>query len=346
MFYGWVMVAVAFVTQFVSAGVIYYTFGIALTEWTEEFDAGRLGVSGIHFVMPWAGAAMAPLVGRLAGNGHLRWLIPAGAAAAGLGFCAISQASALWQLYVVYPVLMAYAAGTLSGVGASTLVVNWFARARGTALGLSQIGASLGGVVMAPVTVALFREHGWRSVYLGFGLVILALVPLLAWLIVGRPADRGLAPDGGAAPPASSSASNEHGGPVRPPVAVVGAGRALLRDRNLWLISFVAGTGFMLSSAVVTHLVAMATDAGIEPLRASRLLAILAMVAAAGKILFGRLADRAGERAAYAVAISLEVAALGGILLLPTSLVLEGVIAVFGLGIGGNLSLSTALLAR
>ena len=66
MFYGWVMVAVAFVTQFISSGVIFYTFGIALKEWTVEFDAGRLGVSGIHFVMPWAGAAIAPFVGRLA----------------------------------------------------------------------------------------------------------------------------------------------------------------------------------------------------------------------------------------------------------------------------------------
>ena len=143
MFYGWVMVAVAFVTQFISSGVIFYTFGIALKEWTVEFDAGRFGVSGIHFVLPWAGAAMAPFVGRLASAGHLRLLIPAGAVAAGLGFCAISQATSLWQLYVVYPLLMAYAAGTLSGVGASTLVVNWFSRTRATALGISQIGASV-----------------------------------------------------------------------------------------------------------------------------------------------------------------------------------------------------------
>ena len=102
----------------------------------------------------------------------------------------------------------------------------------------------------------------------------------------------------------------------------------------------------MLSSVVVTHLVAMATDAGVEPLRASRLLAIMATVAAFGKVVFGRLADRAGERTAYAVSIVLEMIALGGILLLPTSLALEGITAVLGLGIGGNLPLSAALIAR
>ncbi|MBK7952432.1 MAG: MFS transporter [Deltaproteobacteria bacterium] len=342
MFYGWIMVAVAFVTQFISSGIIFYTFGIALKEWTVEFDAGRLGVSGIHFVLPWAGAAIAPFVGRLASAGHLRVLIPAGAVAAGLGFCAISQATSLWQLYVVYPLLMAYAAGTLSGVGASTLVVNWFSRTRATALGISQIGASVGGMIMAPLTVSLFGAHGWRDVYLGFGLVILAIAPLLAWLIVGRPADRGLHPDGVAAP--APSASPGASAPLAPQPAF--RTRAALRETNIWLIAFITGVGFMLSSVVVTHLVAMATDAGVEPLRASRLLAIMATVAAFGKIAFGRLADRAGERTAYAVSIVLEVVALGGILLLPTSLALEGITAILGLGIGGNLPLSAALVAR
>ena len=343
MFYGWVMVAVAFVTQFVSSGVIFYTFGVALKEWTVEFESGRFGVSGIHFVLPWAGAAIAPFVGRLASAGHLRVLIPAGAAAAGLGFCAISQATSLWQLYVVYPLLMAYAAGTLSGVGASTLVVNWFSKTRATALGVSQIGASFGGMVMAPLTVSLFAAHGWRDVYLGFGIVILALAPLLAWLIVGRPADRGLHPDGVAAPAAATPAARATApGSTHAPSSA----RASLRNTNLWLISFITGVGFMLSSVVVTHLVAMATDAGVEPLRATRLLSIMATVAALGKIVFGRLADRAGERTAYAVSIVLEMIALGGILLLPTSLALEGITAVLGLGIGGNLPLSAALIAR
>jgi cyanate permease len=42
----------------------------------------------------------------------------------------------------------------------------------------------------------------------------------------------------------------------------------------------------------------------------------------------------------------LEMIALCGILLLPTSLALEGITAVLGLGIGGNLPLSAALIAR
>lgn len=341
MFYGWIMVGVAFVTQFISAGVIFYTFGVALKQWTVEFDAGRLGVSGIHFVMPWAGAAMAPVIGSLAGAGRLRLLIPTGAVCAGLGFCAISQATALWQLYVVYPLLMAFAAGTLSGVGGSTLVVNWFARTRATALGISQIGASVGGMIMAPLTASLFAEHGWRDVYLGFGIAILAVAPVLAWLIVGRPQDRGLEPDGVPVPSMASPAAARVAAHPTPPDS-----RAALRDPNLWRIAFVTGVGMALSSVIVTHLVAMATDSGIEAGRASRLLSLMAMIAAFGKLVFGRLADRAGERFAYGVAIVLEIVAFVGLMILPTNLLLEGTIVILGLGIGANLPLSAALLAR
>ena len=337
MFYGWVVVAVAFVTQFISAGFIFYTFGIALKDFTVDFDSGRFGVSGIHFVMPWAGALMAPLLGRLASTGHLRPLITAGAVCAGLGFCAISQATELWHLYVVYPLLMAFAAGTLSGVGASTLVVNWFARTRATALGISQIGASAGGMIMAPLTVSLFAEHGWRTVYLGYGIAILVIAPFLAWVTVGRPEDRGMHPDGVPAPASSTARPDPH---------AAGNARAALREPNLWLIAFVTGVGFMLSSVVVTHLVAMATDAGVAPLRASRLLTLMATGALVGKIVFGRLADRSGERTAYAIAIAIEMVALVGILLLPTGWMLEGVTLLLGLGVGGNLPLSSALLAR
>ena len=165
----------------------------------------------------------------------------------------------------------------------------------------------------------------------------------------------GLAPDGEAlatgtaAPHGTTTPTTNTAAAARKTTETGGAQggpRAALRDRNLWRIAFITGVGFMLSSVVVTHLVAMATDAGIEPLRASRLLAIMATVAAFGKVVFGRLADRAGERTAYAVSIALEVVALGGILLLPTSLALEGITAILGLGIGGNLPLSAALIAR
>lgn len=337
MFYGWVVVAVAFAAQFIASGLVFYTFGVALKDLAADFGSGRLGISGIHLVMPWTGALMAPIVGRLAGSGHGRALLTSGAVATGVGFCLASQASELWQLYVIYPVLMAYGANTLSGVGASTLIVNWFSKRRATALGISQIGASAGGMIMGPAAAVLFVAHGWRDVYLAFGIGVLASAPFVAWLTVDRPEQRGLWPDGDTAP-------SESAGSVAPPRAF--ETRTALRELNLWLIAFITGVGFMVSGAVVTHLVPLATDRGLDPMQASGLLSIMAAAALAGKLLFGFLADRWGERSAYALSITLEALGLVGLMLVPSSALLFGVMALFGLGIGGNLPLSAALLAR
>jgi MFS family permease len=336
-FYGWVVVGVAFVAQFIAAGLVFYTFGVALKDLAADFGSGRFGISGIHLVMPWTGAVMAPFVGRLAGAGHLRPLLIAGALSIGLGFVLVARATELWQLYLIYPVLMAFGANTLSGVGASALVVNWFSRRRATALAVSQIGASAGGMLMGPVAASLFADFGWRNTYLGFGIAVLALAPIIGWLTVGRPEERGLRPDNDPAPDDAESAAT--------PAAEFET-RTALRDPNLWLIAYIAGMGFMLSSAVVTHIVALATDQGMDVVQASGLLSILAMGALAGKPLFGLLSDRFGERGAYALAIALEVLGLAGLTTAPGGSALLAVVVVFGLGIGGNLPLSSALLAR
>ena len=95
MFYGWVVVGGAFAAQFIAAGLVFYTFGVALTALAEDFGSGRLGISGIHLVMPWTGALIAPVVGRLAGAGHLRALFASGGVAIGAGFLLAASATEL-----------------------------------------------------------------------------------------------------------------------------------------------------------------------------------------------------------------------------------------------------------
>ena len=236
----------------------------------------------------------------------------------------------------VYRVLLAFGRICLSGVGSQTLVVKWFTQRRATGLGLSLIGASAGGMVMGPLAAALFAEHGWRDVYLGFGLVVLFTAPLLGWLAVGRPEERGLR--------AYGEETENEGAATPPPQAL--SPREAIRQPNLWLLAFIAGVGSMLSSAMVTHIVAFATDRGLQAIEASGLLSVMALGALAGKLVFGFLADRFGERPAYGLALSIESLGLLALMALPAGATLYAVMLFFGLGVGGNLPLSAALLTR
>ncbi|MCH2170619.1 MFS transporter [Myxococcota bacterium] len=338
MFYGWVIVAVSFLTQFLISGCVFYVFGVVLKELVEEFGGGRFGVSGILMVMPWVGALIAPFVGRMAGQGHLRMLITVGTLATGVGLLWSTRATDLWQLYAIFSTLIVLGANTMSGVCSSALVVNWFTRRRALAVGISQIGASAGGMVMGPVAALLLEDLDWRELYAFFGWMMLACVPLVWWLTVGRPEDRGLAPDG--------AAISDEGSDSPPSPTPVFDTRAALRNRNLWLIAFVTGSGFMISSSVVAHSVALATDAGLDALSASWLLSLIAAGAVLGKLVFGELADRAGERPAFYISLVLQIAGLLGVTELKGEVSLFLSMAVLGLGIGGVLPLSAVLLAR
>ena len=138
--------------------------------------------------------------------------------------------TALWQLYVIYSVLMAFATNCMSGVGSQTLVVNWFSQRRATALGISQMGASFGGMVLGPLAAVLFADHGWRNVYLGFGIATLALAPVLAWLTVGRPEEHGERPYGFEPSATGSPGSVGSSSPVL-------TARDAVRLPTLWLLA-------------------------------------------------------------------------------------------------------------
>jgi predicted MFS family arabinose efflux permease len=338
-FYGWTIVGITFATQFVAMGCIFYCFSVVLKPLAVEFGGGgRFGVTLIPVALSLAGAFTAPVIGRLVARGSIRNIMTVGCMAVGVGFLALSQATELWQLYLVYGTLFAIGFGTMANIATSALVVNWFARRRSTALGISQIGTSSSGIVLVPVAAWLLANWGWRGAFAAFGGAALCLAPAVWLLVVGHPEERGLLPDDD---PSSSEAA-PHAGPA----ANLLTTREALREWNLWVISLVCGLLFMVATALITHVVAFATDAGFSEMRAAYVLSAIAGGAAAGKLVFGWLADRTSERISLATAIALQIVALIAMMNVAGYGALVTVALVFGLGLGATLPLVSALLAR
>ena len=341
-FYGWVTVGVAFVTQFVTNGFVFYSFAVMLTSLADEFSSGsRAPILGVQLAMGVSGIAMAPFIGRMVGRGWIRQLMTAGTVATGLGLLAVAHAPGLWQIAALFGTLLAFGGNTMAGLTATTIVVNWFDRRRATALGVSQLGASLGGMVMAPVVAALVAARGWRGAYEVLGFAVLCLVPAVWALAVGRPEDRDLLPDG------------EAHDPERPPAAPGAAGEPTpfrtadgLREPNLWLISVATGLAFMATTALINHIVAFGQDAGFGTAEAALLASVLSAGAALGKLVFGWLCDRMGARPAFIVSLACQ--ALGFVTLVQVSgyRVTLAVVLATGVALGGTLPLSSALLAQ
>ena len=339
MFYGWIIVALAFVSLFVTVGTLAQCSPAFMIPFTEEFGIGRAQAALNTVMMSVGGVAITPLVGRAVGTFPIRNVMLAGAAALALGFLAMSLATAWWMVLAVFGVVGSFAVSAIS-ISCNTLVVNWFERRRAIALGIALFGMSISGAVLTPLATWSIQSWGWRATYQGFGGLGLALIPLLALLVVDRPSDRGVAPDGDEAP-----ARRPEAGPD-PADAPLSSTRELLSSGSLWLIAAACGLIFFGSTGLVNHGVAFATDRGIDPMRAAGVVSGFFVGGASGKLFFGWLADRLGERGALAVAQACCATALLSLLAVSGFGPLSAATVLYGFGMGGVAPLQSALLAR
>ncbi len=338
MFYGWRMVGVAFTSQFIASAIGFYGLARLLDPLAVEFTGGdRTGIALLSAAMSLPGILVGPLIGRAIGRFTLRNVMAVAALVLALGFLGASRSHALWQLMLVYAVALPIGLAALSGVGPNALVANWFARKRPMALGISQFGLSIAGAVSPFFISWTLAEGGWRLTYTAFASIALFTAPFLWLAITNHPAERDLHTDG-------DVLDDDH---VPEPVPAPITMREALATRELWLVGIAGGLCFCGTTAMLQNLHAFSTDAGFDAAQGDSVLAALAFGAALGKLLFGWLGVRVGERAAFVIASTSQAACLAALLVATASFaLLVSVAFVFGLALGGVMPAMTALPAR
>jgi MFS family permease len=141
-FYGWVVVAVAFVTM--AVGVNTRTaFSLLFPPILAEFgwDRGRTAASfSIGFI---AVIGYAPMIGVLMDRFGPRLVIPLGAVLVSTGMILATFVTQPWHLDLTLGVVVVGGTVFLSYIGHSLFLPYWFARRRGPALGTAFAGVGL-----------------------------------------------------------------------------------------------------------------------------------------------------------------------------------------------------------
>ena len=333
---GWMVVAFTAIVQFVGVGIAYYSFGVYLAPLAEALDENRFTISLALSIQTLLMAALGPLVGRLLSVYSVKLLMMAGVGFLVTGLLVASQANSLWQLYLGFGVLVAMGSILIGNLPCAMILANWFVRNRGTAMGISQFGLTVSGVVLVPLAAFLVETYGWRTSFLCFAAgAPLLLIPLIWKLAIRAPEDVGLHPDGASKP--------------LPPAPDTGESWTFMnaiREPDIWLISLIAGPCYMAIAAVVIALPSHGTDLGFTAMQASTVVLVTTLFGAVAKPLAGILADRMAKRAVVALAIALQVAAICILLIADTLLLLYVAGAIFGLGYGGIAPLWSLLLAE
>jgi MFS family permease len=281
-FYGWRVVAAAFMVLFTAYGA-QYSFGVFFAALLDEFGWSRAGLAGVFSLYAFAYSVFAFPAGRLTDRWGPRAVITAGGVFLGVALAAMATVSALWQPYVLYGVVAAIGMGT-AYVPCSGTVVKWFARRRGLAVGLAGSGGSVGTFALPPFAQWLVSAVGWRAAYVVFGAAVLATLAGVARVMRRDPESMGLHPDGADAPPS---------------VAVTGVPLAgALRAPALWLLGIALMATWIPVFVPLVHLVSLARDLGHGPATGAWLVSALGAGAVVGRITMGPISDRIGRRAA------------------------------------------------
>jgi len=319
LYHGWIIVGGAFVVLLLAYGT-QYAFGVFFVALLAEFHWSRASLSGAFSLYTLVYSAFGLVAGRLTDRWGPRIVIASGGVLLGAGLAGMSAVTALWEPYVLY--------GTVAALGMSTAyvpcnatVVRWFVRRRGLAVGVASAGGSVGTFVLPPVAHWLVSALGWRRAYLVFGAAIFLALTGVACMMRRDPESLGLHPDGAA--------------PATPAGALGGwTVREAVRLREFWMLFSVFGLTWTAIFIPLVHLVPLARDLGIEPLRAATLVSALGIAAVAGRLVMGWLSDRVGRRAILAVALAAQAVsflALGRAATLPA---LAGATLLFGFSYG------------
>jgi len=286
-FYGWRVVAAAFLNLFFVVGIIFYGFPVFYPAFIESLRFTRSQVTqGFFLGMLIVGLPSGLLAGGLIDRIGARWVILTGVGLTGVSLLLMGSMTRFWhyELLCIMEVLGFVLAGPIAN---QVLVARWFRKLRGRAMGYAYLGLGLGGVVAPPLMTFLIQAFGWRHALEIVGLLILlVLFPVGIWITRSNPAELGLLPDGARLPEEKSGVASNAA------IAVAAA----VRSKNFWLI--VVGSALVVGAigAVIQHFILFLRDQGFSRSVASQFLSVLLASSLAGRVLVGYMADRFSKK--------------------------------------------------
>ncbi len=298
-FYGWVIVAVTFVTM--GIGVNARTaFSLLFPPILDEFHWDRGVTAGAFSFGFIVSGVLSPLIGRMMDRFGPRAVMELGTLLMASGFLLAPFTSQPWHLYLTIGVLVGGGSVCLGYSGQSLFLPNWFVRTRGLAIGLAFSGVGLGSVTLLPWVQSMILGAGWREACWTLGLLILIVLTPINLLLRQRPEDLGLHPDGDAAPGPSGP---QHATNVVDPAWAATdwtLRRAMATARFWWLALGYFGALYAWY-AVQVHQTKYLQEIGFSANRAAWALGLVSLIGVAGQVSLGHLSDRIGREWVWAI---------------------------------------------
>jgi len=297
-FYGYILVATAFVIQLVVWG-IYNAYGVFFNPLLDEFSWSRATISGAVSLSQILAGLGAIVLGNLNDRFGPRILMTFCGALIGLGYFLMSQLNSVWQLYLFYGVIVGIGISGTDVVLLST-TARWFIKRRGMMSGIVKMGTGVGMMTLPLVAAWLISDYGWRTSYSIIGIALFICVVAGAHLLRRDPAQMQQLPDG------EETGYTANVNPIEAGLSL----RQAIHTRQFWMLCFAYLTIFFCANTIIIHIAPYVVDLGFYASFAATVMAVIGGASIIGRLIMGITGDKIGSKQALLICFIILIAAL------------------------------------
>ncbi len=328
-FYGYAIVAIAFLVALVAGGV-QYTFGVFFKPLAGQFGWTSAATSGAFSVYMVLSGVFTIIAGRLNDRVGPRVVLTICGFFLGLGLILMSQVNTLWHLYLFY--------GGMISIGMSgayfpmmSTIARWFVKKRGVMTGIAASGVGVGTMIMPPFASWLISSYGWRTSYVVIGIIGAVIFISAAQFMRRNPT----------LPYGYNEVLTENTGPEVEGFST----REAVRSRQFWLFSIAYLFFGLFMQAIMIHIVPHTTGLGISATTAATFLTAIGGLSVAGRIAIGSAGDRIGNKKVFVTCFILITVTLAWLLIADETWMFYLFAVVFGFAYGGLAVMHSPLVA-
>ena len=292
--YAWVVAVVTFLAMLTTSAALGLP-GAMLQPLSKEFGWTTDQLSSVFAVRFALFGLLGPFAAIFMARYGLRRVMVSAAALIAVAMGLATGVSQLWQLFLLWGVVLGCGTGLTALVLGAMVANRWFTTNRGLIVGLFAASTATGQLIFLPAAAWIIEHSGWRYAVLPVVGACIVVGVLARLFIRDHPHDVGLRPYGepdnaAQAPAAPALLPTNFWGPFTALADVSG-------NRIFWALAgsfFICGLST--NGLMQTHFISLCGDNGLSAVPAASVLAMMGAFDLVGTTLSGYLSDRYDSR--------------------------------------------------
>lgn len=340
MYYGWYVVSACFLIMGYNAGANALGFTAVFEPIVDEFGWSHTQISLAASLRGLERGLLAPVAGILSDRWGPNKVVFGGLILCSIGMVLLSNVTSLTMFYSSFIIIGIGVSATATPL-LMVLVLNWFPKNGGLAMGIAASGVALGGLLV-PIVSLFIDSFGWRQAIfiIGIGVLVFPL-PLSFILRTNTDKNRYLS-NNEKQFFSSDEVASKKGKRENNDFEV----KEAMTDLVFWIIAVAFFCQVLGLSGVITHIMPFFSSIGVERGTSAFIAGALPLATVLGRVGFGWLMDRVDKRGLAILSFILN--SLGLLILAfitpEQTLLIVLFIIIYGVGWGGSVVLFAGLL--